>query len=315
MSKTRKYVAAVEIEKEMQDARNAEEFTGKTEKLIIKQMVDNARINSRFGDKILVAINPLHVHIPSWQRQCDVVAANEIGAKYNKYKWEVPKLLYYKGILLCIDGMHRIYGAFRGKIDSVICEIIECSLAEAIKLFLDQGVDHRKMSQVDYYRAAIESGDTNYIELKRICNSYNVAVKGDPIENQIGVFTSISDGIRSIQRNGSDLLDKIVDLITKLQWNGYADTYNGKAYTAKFIRVMHTLYGYYAGREDEMEKILLEKCKGTDFFVNNLMEKTQGQAFDALAEVVQYEMESVFKRSNREKAKEAALKKGIRSVN
>ena len=106
-----------------------------------------------------------------------------------------------------------------------------------------------------------------------------------------------------------------MDLITKLQWNGYADTYNGKAYTAKFIRVMHTLYGYYAGREDEMEKILLEKCKGTDFFVNNLMEKTQGQAFDALAEVVQYEMESVFKRSNREKAKEVALKKGIRSVN
>ena len=314
MSKTRKYVPASEIEKEIQEARSAEEFTGKTEKLIIKQMVDNARINSRFGDKILVAINPLHVHIPKWQRECDVVAANEIGVNYNKYKWEIPKLLYHKGILICVDGMHRIYGAFRGKIDSVICEIIECSMEEAIRLFLDQGVDRRKMSPVDYYRAAIESGDENYIQLKKICNTYNVAVKGDPIENQVGIFTPITDGIRSIQRNGYDLLDKIISLITKLQWNGYADTYNGKAYTAKFIRVMHTMYAYYAGREDEMEKILLEKCKGTDFFVQNLMKKAQGQAFDALAQVVQYEMESVFKKTAREKAKETALKKGIRSV-
>lgn len=90
------------IEREMQEARNKEEFTDKVETITIKQIVENAKVNSRFGDKILVNINPLHVHIPSWQRMCDVVAATEIGTKYNKYKWEVPKLLYLNGkTLVC----------------------------------------------------------------------------------------------------------------------------------------------------------------------------------------------------------------------
>ena len=89
------------IEREMQEARNKEEFTDKVETITIKQIVENAKVNSRFGDKILVNINPLHIHIPSWQRMCDVVAATEIGTKYNKYKWEVPKLLYLNGKLWC----------------------------------------------------------------------------------------------------------------------------------------------------------------------------------------------------------------------
>lgn len=163
---------------------------------------------------------------------------DKIYNKYNKYKWEVPKLLYLNGKLWCVDGMHRIYGAFKGKIEAVICEIIECSEKEAIKLFLGQGIDRRKMSQVDYYRAAIEYGDENYIQLKEICNNHNVAVKGDPIENQVGIFTPIKDGIKSIRKNGTELLDKIITIITDLQWNGYADTYNGKAYTAKIIKVL-----------------------------------------------------------------------------
>lgn len=62
------------IEREMQEARNKEEFTDKVETITIKQIVENAKVNSRFGDKILVNINPLHIHIPSWQRMCDVVA-------------------------------------------------------------------------------------------------------------------------------------------------------------------------------------------------------------------------------------------------
>ena len=295
----RVYLKAKEAEMEMQEARNKEEFTGKVETITIKQIVENAKVNSRFGDKILVNINPLYVHIPTWQRMCDVVAATEIGTKYNKYKWEVPKLLYVNGIILCVDGMHRIYGAFKVKIDSVICEIIECSEKDAIKLFLGQGIDRRKMSQVDYYRAAVAIGDTNYIQLKEICNNHNVAVKGDPIENQIGIFTPIKDGIKSIRKNGTELLDKIITLITDLQWNGYADTYNGKAYTAKYIRVMHSMYAYYEGRTEQMENILKEKCMGTEFFVENIMNLEQCAVFDYLSDIVRYEMESPFKTEKR----------------
>ena len=299
MSKSRKYVEAREIEREMQEAREQDDFIDKVEEITIKQIVENAKVNSRFGDKILTVINPKHVHIPEWQRMCDVISATEIGTKYNSAKWEVPKLLYWNGILLCIDGMHRIYGAFKAKINGVVCEIIECTLNEAINLFLDQTYDRRKMSPVDYYRAAIANGDTNYIQLKEICNRYNVAVKGDPIENQVGIFTCITDGIRSIQRNGVELLDRIIKLITDLQWNGYADTYNGKAYTAKFIRIMHSMYAYYEGRTERMEEILKEKCVGTEFFVENLMDSTQAQGFDYLSKIVRYEMESPFTEKKR----------------
>ena len=310
MCMTRKVDPTV-IEREMQEARNAEEFIGKVEAITIKQIVENAKVNSRFGDKILVNINPLHVHIPSWQRMCDVVAATEIGTKYNKYKWEVPKLLCLNGKLLCVDGMHRIYGAFKGGIESVICEIIECSEKEAIKLFLGQGIDRRKMSQVDYYRAAVAVGDTNYINLKEICNRHNVAVKGDSIENQIGIFTPIKDGIKSIRKNGIELLDKIITLITDLQWNGYADTYNGKAYTAKYIRVMHSLYAYYEGRTEQMENILKEKCMGTEFFTENIMNLEQCAVFDYLSEIVRYEMESPFTEKKRKSTKKSTKVKAM----
>lgn len=295
MSKNRKYVEARVIEAEMQEARKAEDFVGKVEQITIDQMVRNAKANSRFGDKILTTINPLHVHIPEWQRMCDVLSAQAIGNDYNPYKWEVPKLLYIDGTLVCVDGMHRIYGAFKAKLNGVVCEIIECSLSQAIDLFLDQTNDRRKMTPTDYYRAALANGDESYVNLKAICNKYNVAVKGDSIDNQIGIFTPITDGIRSIQRNGNGLLDEIIKLITDLNWNGYADTYNGKAYTAKFIRVFHSLFAYYEGKTSDMKEILMQKCFGTEFFVENLMELTQAQAFDKLSTVVLHEMENPFR--------------------
>lgn len=305
MSKNRKYVEARVIEAEMQEARKAEDFVGKVEEISIKQMVDNAKVNNRLGDKILMSINPLYVHIPEWQRMCDVLSAQQIGNNYNKYKWEVPKLLYHNGILICVDGMHRIYGAYKAKIDNVICEIIECKLSDAINLFLEQTYDRRKMTPTDYYRAALANGDENYINLKAICNKYNVAVKGDSIDNQIGIFTPITDGIRSIQRNGNGLLEEIIKLITDLNWNGYADTYNGKAYTAKFIRVFHSLFAYYDGRTADMKEILMQKCFGTEFFVENLMELTQAQAFDKLSTVVLHEMENPFRQKKATKKSSA----------
>ena len=184
-------------------------------------------------------------------------------------------------------------------------------MKDAIELFLGQTDDRRKMSQVDYYKAAIALGDERYIGLKTICNSHNVAVKGDPIENQVGIFTPIKDGIRSIEKNGTELLDRIINLITDLQWNGYADTYNGKAYTAKYIRVMHSMYAYYEGRIEQMESILKEKCIGTEFFVDNLLNLEQCAVFDYLSEIVRYEMESPFTEKKRKPVKKTSKVKAM----
>lgn len=84
------------IEREMQESRNIEEFTGKVETITIKQIVENAKVNSRFGDKILVNINLLHVHIPSWQRTNGRMVRRTVDdCKYERCKTTRYELLQW----------------------------------------------------------------------------------------------------------------------------------------------------------------------------------------------------------------------------
>ena len=46
MSRSRKYVEAREIEREMQESRIKEDFVDKVEEISIKQMVENAKVNN-----------------------------------------------------------------------------------------------------------------------------------------------------------------------------------------------------------------------------------------------------------------------------
>lgn len=292
----RVYLKAKEAEKEMQEARESKEFTGKNEKLLIENLVKSAKNNSRIGDKLLMVIDPMEIHIPDWQRRIKLERAYSIGNNYNSYKWDEPKVLLYKGILLCIDGQHRIYGAFKAKKDAIVVEVMECSLEEAIDLFLSQSSDRAKMQPMDIYHAALAAKKPEYVALHDICKKHNVAIKGDDeTENVVGTFSSISDGINWIKGGKAELLDSMLGLLGKLEWNGYADTYNGKAYTAKIIRALKSLYAYCEGRTDEMEEAMINRCKGTEFFVDNIMTKTQAQIFDYLSEIVRYEMESPFR--------------------
>lgn len=305
----RVYLKAKEAEKEMQEAREEKKFVGENEKLLIENLVKTAKNNSRIGDKLLMVIDPMEIHIPEWQRRIKLERAYSIGNNYNSYKWDEPKVLLYKGILLCIDGQHRIYGAFKAKKDAVVVEVMECSLEEAIDLFLSQSSDRAKMQPMDIYHAALAAKKPEYVALHDICKKHNVAIKGDDeTENVVGTFSSISDGINWIKGGKAELLDSMLGLLGKLEWNGYADTYNGKAYTAKIIRALKSLYAYCEGRTDEMEEAMINRCKGTEFFVDNIMTKTQAQIFDYLSEIVRYEMESPFRnKTGKRKSKAKAM--------
>ena len=306
----RVYLTAKEAEKEMQESRNIDGFTGKMETDYISRMIKDAKRNSMVGDKLQLVVDPMYIHIPEWQRRLSLARAYVIGNSYNKYKWDVPKVLFHKGKLWVIDGQHRIYGAFKAKMDSVVVEIMECSIEEAIELFINQSQDRRKMQPMDIYKAAIAGHKEDYMKLQEICHKNNVAVKGDEdITNTVGTLTSISDGIHLVQTN-TNLLDSMLKLLGNLGWNGYADSYNGKAYTAKIIRALKALYAYTDGRTDEMEEALIKHCKGTEFFVTNIIDKTQAQIFDYLSEVVRYEMESPFtekKKTTKKSSKTKAI--------
>lgn len=299
----RTFLFPEEAEAEVNEIRKAEGIDTKTEKIFIKELVKNAKVNSRIGDKVLICIDPKYIHYPEWQREIRLPMALSIGNNYDSKRWGLPVYWYNEGILWAIEGQHRTYGAVKAKKDAVVGEVIECSLKEAIDLFVNQTKGRTQVKPKDTYKASIVSGDEDYITLRDTCHKYNIAVRGDRNkENTIGTLTSITDGIDLVRMN-PDLLDHILCLITKLEWNGYADSYNGKAYTAKIIRSLKAVYAYYEGRTKEMEEALAERCKGTEFFVNNIMDKTQAQIFDFLSEIARFEMESPLTKIKRDEKK------------
>lgn len=146
MIKRSVYFTAEETEGILQYERTKIGFIGDVETTAVKTMIETAKQNGRFGDKVLMVINPIYIHIPIWQRKLNIVNALKIGTEYNKYKWEVPKIIYIDGKLKVIDGMHRIYGAIKAGMDAVTVEIIDgITEREAIRYFLDQR-ERRHMS-------------------------------------------------------------------------------------------------------------------------------------------------------------------------
>ena len=74
---------------------------------------------------------------------------------------------------------------------------------------------------------------------------------------------------------------------------------------------MHSMYAYYEGRIEQMESILKEKCIGTEFFVDNLLNLEQCAVFDYLSEIVRYEMESPFTEKKRKPVKKTSKVKAM----
>jgi len=285
----KRYYKANEVEAMMQMAREKDGFTGRVEINSIRTMLETAKRNGRIGDKVLLVIPTKYIHIPNWQRKMDMERARKIGLSYNRYKWEVPKVIEHEGKLYCVDGMHRIVGAFVGNIEDIVVEILtEMSELEAIELFLNQTADRSNMKPHDYYNASLKLNKPEYITFRDICHRNNVQIKGDDtLRNPIGTFSSLSDGVK-MSRLNPELLNSIIELICKLQWNGNAgvDGNLDKCFGAKYIRTLRKLYGYYNGHEKEMETVLLKDCNGTDWFNKYAVDESQAKLFDKLSKII-----------------------------
>lgn len=285
----RAYLTAKEVEEKLTALRTLRGYETVTEIKINEDKVEEAKAKRGNGDKTIISVNPILVHIPEWQRMLNVRRAEDIGKNYDPYKWELPKVVYKDGLFIVIDGMHRLYGAAMADMRMIQVEVLVGITEErAINLFLDQGKDRGRMTLQDSYGAAIEAGRPEYIRLKEICDKNYVAIKGDQksIKNPVGLLTSISDGLR-LARSNPELLDRILQILGKLQWNAGKSIHEGKAYSAKVIRVFNKLYAYYAGKEDRLEEILLNNCKGSAYFNTNISDKWQDTLFDFLSGVIE----------------------------
>lgn len=277
------------VESFLNDKRLLNDFLEVVERKIVEDKVEEAKQKLKSGEKAIININPLLIHVPTWQRDLDVNRAKRIATDYNPYKWELPKVMLHDKKLIIVDGEHRIIGAIFGGMKLVQVEVlVRITESEAIDLFLSQGDDRRRMSPQDTYSAALEAKKEEYVALKRICNNNHVAVKGDrkPVDNPVGILTPIKDGIK-LAKSNPQLLDRILWLIGQLKWNAGKSVRDGKAYSSKVIRNFKNLYAYYAGREKEMENVLLNKCKGSQYFNDNLNEKWQDTMFDFLNGIIE----------------------------
>lgn len=279
----------MEVETMMNEARMLNNIIEVGERMIVSDKMEEARSKHDGREKAIISINPLLIHVPNWQRELRVSIAKKIGSEFSSYKWDLPKIMYKNDKFYVVDGMHRIIGAYFGNMKLIQVEVlIGITEAEAVDLFLSQQNDRKRMTFVDTYSAALVLRKNEYVVLKSICDRNHVAIKGDrePVENPIGVLTSLSDGVK-MAKLCPDLLDRILKLVVNLQWNGGKTYRNGKAFSAKVLRVFKKLYAYYAGRETDMERVLLNNCKGSKYFNDNLSEKWQDSLFDFLSEVIE----------------------------
>ncbi len=282
-------VPPLELESILDSMRLQNNFPDIAELPFIAEKVNEAKDKTTIGEKAIIKIKPILIHIPTFQRDMETKNANKIGSEFDTYKWELPKLMYKNGKLYVVEGQHRVIGAIKAGLELIQCEILfGITESEAIDLFLEQGNNRRNVSPKDKYNAALEAGKPEYIKLKEICSKNHVVVKGDrnPVENPIGYFTSISDGV-NLAKSNPQLLDRILYIIGELKWNGGKTVKEGRAYSAKVIRNLKNLYAYYAGRETEMENVLLNNCKGSQYFNDNLDEKWQDTMFDFLNGIIE----------------------------
>lgn len=282
----RRNLKANEVEAMFNEVRKLDADFSAGEQSIVRTIMETAKRNGRIGDKVLLVLPPYYIHIPDWQRKADLLRAREIGIGYNKHKWEVPKIVYTDGILKCVDGMHRILGALVAKIPDIVVEVMEISEEEAIELFLGQSNDRGHMKPMDYYNASIKANKPEYIEFREVCHKHNVQVRGDDaLVNPVGTFTSITEGVKTEKR----ILDQVLTLIDSLRWNGKETNSlspSSAAYGTKVVRSIKKLYAYHEGNEAQMEKALLSRCKGTEWFIKNLADMPQYYIFDLMNKVV-----------------------------
>lgn len=293
--KERTMLLPQEVEMELSRARMEREIDEKHERIFVKEKVQDACNDCKSDeDKITLKIDPVYIHIPEWQRKCEIARAKSIGDGFIKHKWDLPKVIYWNGRLWCVDGMHRIYGSFLAKFDRITVDLItDITMKEAISIFLDQTTDRKKMTLVDMWGAALEAEVPEYVELKRICDENKVCVFGTEFDEDrhFGTFTSLRDGLKMAQTN-PELLNDILAITTKLKWNGDKFTI-GKAYGARAFRSLRKLFTYFSGNRVELERVLLENCSGASFWNENLESRTQAQMFDLLSNIIYKNMNLV----------------------
>ena len=130
-----------------------------------------------------------------------------------------------EGWFYAIDGQHRTVAATILGIEYLACEIfIDLSIEEEAKRFLYYNTGTKSLSPFDTFKANVCWGEENDTAIKKVCDSYGIAIidrKGAKKK-----LHSVS-AIRSIYRNGGkSALEWIFNILEDVHWEEFKETYS-----------------------------------------------------------------------------------------
>ena len=130
-----------------------------------------------------------------------------------------------EGWFYAIDGQHRTVAATILGIEYLACEIfIDLSIEEEAKRFLYYNTGTKSLSPFDTFKANVCWGEENDTAIKKVCDSYGIAIidrKGTKKK-----LHSVS-AIRSIYRNGGkSALEWIFNILEDVHWEEFKETYS-----------------------------------------------------------------------------------------
>ena len=130
-----------------------------------------------------------------------------------------------EGWFYAIDGQHRTVAATILGIEYLACEIfIDLSIEEEAKRFLYYNTGTKSLSPFDTFKANVCWGEENDMAIKKVCDSYGIAIidrKGAKKK-----LHSVS-AIRSIYRNGGkSALEWIFNILEDVHWEEFKETYS-----------------------------------------------------------------------------------------
>lgn len=276
----KKRLTAAEVENYGNKMRAEQNITKEVEMVIVQSIMNASRVN-RIGHKAFMVINPLYIHIPSWQRDLETANSISISTGYIEEKWDIPKVFWNIKTqrLEVADGSHRIFGAQIGKFKDVLVYLMEVNEEEAIKLFIAQTEDRRRMLPTDYYVPGLKLNIPKYMKLKEICHNRNIKVtEADDLSESIGTLHGFKE-CSNMAVGNPKLLENILDTIIMLHWYGSSKD----AFMTTNFRAIKKILSANSKNIKEIQNVLVANCSGAKYYEDNIsVFKTQAQVYDWL---------------------------------
>ena len=188
---------------------------------------------------------------PEYQRDRGT-KANDLVRNWDDRLCDDILVSFRDGEFNVVDGQGRCMAARQLGRSSIGCKIIEgLTLQDEAMVFATQTNGVRKLTSYDRFRAEIIAEDKTSLEIKKICEEYNVRIS-KPNYYETGSLYSLSRIKRIYVSDGEETIRWIFDTIKRAGWH---DVHN--AYSERILSALQKVYKQYTQYSEEVQNKLI----------------------------------------------------------